>query len=185
MELAGSTSCPLFNLLSVFATGTGAVKSNRVEIVEESEKQCTLASKPVENLVDGLAAILDAPCEGDLLVWANKIAACNHEFSSVDELEEALKGAKKFIAGDEAGPVDFLLYGATKKWIATAVPAEKMAHKPVMTYYGLVGKHENFKKPKPSPAAAPADKRPLDDVTRLELRVGKVVKAWEHPQSEK
>lgn len=37
-------------------------------------------------------------------------------------------------------------------------------------------------KPKP---AAKAGERPIEDVTRLNIRVGKIVKVWEHPESDK
>jgi len=39
-------------------------------------------------------------------------------------------------------------------------------------------------KAKAKPAAKPAE-RPIEDVTRLNIKVGKIVKAWAHPESDK
>lgn len=71
--------------------------------------------------------------------------------------------------------------GPTQEELKAAKKAEKSANAKAAA---PAKEKANSKAKGADPVGKPAE-RPLDDISRLNLRIGKIVKVWEHPESDK
>lgn len=139
-----------------------------------------------------------------------RLAAADFAMSNESEfsafLEETLKArsgenaVKSGIRGGDVDGVDFVVFGAAKTWVKNATVDEKMKCKAIMNWYKTVSGNASIKAAAKGKADAKKavtagkagsdgrgegkDSRPLDDINRLQILVGKIVKVWPHPESE-
>lgn len=176
------------------AQGCGFVKDGSVTL-EETEGECCVTRQEDGAVLSDVSEILSCICgdkekelfpEGLTSEWLRLAVSSNYELieeSVIDNLEAHLAANNGSLSEKQTG-VDFIVFGSLKKWMLTSSGAAKAQHRRVLGLYNGIAKSENFKKaPAPKPQA-PVDTRPLDDVTRFDIVVGKVTKAWPHPEAD-
>lgn len=201
LELRGKVDNVPLSVYKALAQGYGLVKGGQVVVSNADDVDCEV-KKADSTTLSSHQEIIDAICEcveggrdavfppstdAKWSTWVKKAEEFEFQITddaSIDELEAIFKAEKNTLTGDKLVGPDFILFASLKSWMLTSTGAQKATHRSVLGFYNGIAKSENFKKePAPAPQQ-PVDTRPLDDVTRFDIVVGKVTKAWPHPEAD-